>query len=267
MLQYFIYAFRSGYRSRSFLVVFALGAALIATAFLASQFSPRQPQTVALDFGLSGLRFCLVLLAVFWVQEFLGKEIERKTVLFSLTYPTSRAAFLCGRYGGILALNAVAALSLALFLWLVVLMVGKGYDQEFPVALGLPYWTAVAGLWLDAAVVAAFALWVGAVSTVPMMPVALGAAFAIAGKSLGPALDYLARGADGQDQLVAAYNPVLHALQWILPDLSRLDWRAWPMYGGLAAPSEILWGTVMGLAYAAILVAFAILALRRREFI
>lgn len=267
MLQFFIYAFRSGYRSRSFLVVFALGAALIATAFLASQFSPRQPQTVALDVGLSGLRFCLILLALFWGQEFLGKEIERKTVLFSLTYPASRADFILGRYFGILALNALAALALALFLWLIVLGVGKGYDQEFPVHLGLPYWITVLGLWLDAAVVAGFALWVGALSTVSMMPVAMGAAFAIAGKSLGPALDYLAHGADGQTQLVATHAPLLKALQWILPDLSRLDWRAWPMYGAATAPTEILWGSAMGVAYAAIMVSFAIRALGKREFI
>jgi hypothetical protein len=47
-------------------------------AYLSASFSPRQPQTVALDVGLSGLRFSLVLFALFWVQELVGREIESR---------------------------------------------------------------------------------------------------------------------------------------------------------------------------------------------
>jgi hypothetical protein len=72
-------------------------------------------------------------------------------------------------------------------------MVGGGYSQEFPPALGLPFWSTVAGLALDAAVVAAFALCIAALSTVSVLPLALGAAFAVAGKALGATIDYLAR--------------------------------------------------------------------------
>ncbi|MBK7415056.1 MAG: hypothetical protein IPJ38_08040 [Dechloromonas sp.] len=55
----------------------------------------------------------------------------------------------------ILALNALAAALLGFLLLLVVLLGGGAYDQEFPVALGLPFWITVAGFWLDAAVIGA----------------------------------------------------------------------------------------------------------------
>jgi hypothetical protein len=51
---------------------------LIGIAYLSGYFSPRQPQTVALDVGFSGIRFSLVLLNLFWVQELVAREIDRR---------------------------------------------------------------------------------------------------------------------------------------------------------------------------------------------
>jgi Cu-processing system permease protein len=71
-------AWRAGLRSRSIQGVLVLGILLMGVAYLSASFSPRQPQTVALDVGLSGLRFSLVLFALFWVQELVGREIESR---------------------------------------------------------------------------------------------------------------------------------------------------------------------------------------------
>ena len=54
--------------------ILVLGVLLVGVAFLSASFSPRQPKTVALDVGLSGMRFSLVLFALFWVQELIGRE-------------------------------------------------------------------------------------------------------------------------------------------------------------------------------------------------
>lgn len=264
MIEFFRSAWRAGLRSQSFQAVLALGCILMFFAFLAADFSPRQPKTIALDVGFTGLRLSLVLLSIFWVQEFVGKEIERRLVFFSLTYPVSRAEYLLGRYFAVLALSGLAALLLALLLLLVVLVGGGQYDQEFPVALGFPFWITVAGIWLDAAVVGAFAMFIASLSTVTALPLVLGIAFAIAGKGLGPALDYLAKGED--EALSATYAPIVNNIQWLLPDLSRLDWRPWPMYSLDAAPVELVWAVVMAVGYIVTLLVLAIHLLERREF-
>jgi ABC-type transport system involved in multi-copper enzyme maturation permease subunit len=150
-------------------------------------------------------------------------------------------------------------------LWLVVLLLGKGYEQGFPVVLGAPYWSTVAGLWVDAAVVAAFALWVATFSTVPMLPLALGLAFAVAGKSLGAVAEYLAKGAEG-DQALMRFAPIIDAIQWVLPDLSRLDFRAWPMYDLAPASQAVGLGLLMAASYVALLVTLAVLTFTRRDF-
>lgn len=265
MISFFTSAWRAGLRSRSIQGILILGALLVGVAYLSASFSPRQPRTVALDVGLSGLRITLILFALFWVQELVGREIERRTVLFSLTYPLARGNYILGRYLGVAGLLALAALLVGMLLWLAVLTTGGDYEQGFVIAAGLPYWATVFGLWVDAAVVAAFALWLSTFSTVPMLPLALGLAFAVGGKSLGAVADYLARGADGDIELMR-FAPFINAIQWVLPDLSRLDWRAWPMYG-LAPGATAMWlALALAASYAMLLLVLAVISFSRREF-
>lgn len=262
---YVISVWRAGFRSRGVHAVLILGLLLMSIAYLSASFSPRQPQTVALDTGFSALRIALVLLALVWVQELIGKEIDRRTVLFSLTYPASRGAYIVGRYIGILGLLALATVLLAMLLWLVVLNAGGAYDQGFPVALGTPFWITVLGLWFDAAVVTAFSLLIASLSTVPMLPLMLGAAFAVGGKSLGAVAEYLAQGADG-DKDVRRLTPVIDFIEKILPDLSRLDWRAWPMYGAAPESEALMIAVVMAASYSVLMLSLAVVFFSRREF-
>lgn len=265
MWSYTLSAWRAGLRSRSIQAVLVLGILLVGVAYLSAAFSPRQPKTVALDVGLSGLRFSLILFALFWIQELIGREIERRTVLFALTYPVPRGHYMIGRYLGVVGLTALAALLLGMLLWVVILNAGGPYEQAFALAPGGPYWLTIFGLWVDAMVVAAFALWIASLSTVPMLPLALGLAFAVGGKSLGAVAEYLAQGADG-DAAIMRLAPVVDAIQWFLPDLSRLDWRAWPMYGVATDAATIGFALLMAASYAALLVMLAVITFTRREF-
>jgi Cu-processing system permease protein len=265
MYAFFVSGLRSGLRGRSFQAVFMLGLALVGVAYLSGNFSPRQPQTVALDVGLSGMRFTLVLLALFWIQELLARELDRKTILFSLAYPVSRAAFLLGRFLSVAALIALAALVLALALQVAVLMTGGLYAQEFSVDMGLAYWVTILGLVLDVVVVAAFGMCIASVATTAIMPLAMGGAFAIGGKALGATFDYLATGADGDVQMTSVFGPLIRSIRWLVPDLSRLDWRDWALY---SLPPDVLslgWALVMALCYAALCLTLAVILFSRRE--
>lgn len=266
MFYHWLSGIRSGFRGRSFHAVFLLGIFLIFVAYLSGSFSPRQPRTVALDVGLSAIRFTLVLLSLFWIQELIAKEIERKSVLFSLTYPVSRDHYLLGRFFSVVSLAALAALVLLPCLVIVVVAAGLHYDQEHAVVLGWPLVATIAGLLLDVATVSAFALWVATVSTVQVMPLATGLAFAVAGKALGLTLDYIAAGADGDPRILATYGPLADAIKWVLPDLSRLDWRNWPMYGVAPEGQTMLAAVLMALSYSGLLLFLAIRGFRRREF-
>lgn len=266
MTQFFLSSWRSGFRGRSFYGVFFLGVALVGVAYLSASFSPRQPQTVALDVGFSGFRLALSLFAIVLVQELVGREIDRRTVVLTLAYPASRSTYVFGRYLGVLALVAVAAIVLGMLLWIAVFVASPNYEQQFPVLMGWPFWAAVIGIWLDVAVIAAFTLWISTVSTVAMLPLALGVVFAIASRALGSVFDYISKGADGQDVLVARAGPVLDLARWLVPDLSRLDWRIWPMYGTPPDAEAMALGILAAVSYAGLMMGLAVQAFSRREF-
>lgn len=266
MREFIVSGLRAGIRGRSVQIVFILGLALVAVAYLAASFSPRHPRTVALDVGFSGARFTLILLSLFWVQDLVTREIDRKIILQSLSFPVSRAAFLFGRYFAVFGLICLAAGILALCLLSAVVLSSPNYDQEFRVGLGLPYWIVIGGLVLDVGVVAAVALATATVSTVPVLPLLVGAGFAIAGKALGAAVDYLARGADGDPSFVEAWGGRVDFVRWLIPDLSRLDWRDWPLYGAVPSSSVLVWSILMAAAYVAIALALAWRVLESREF-
>jgi ABC-type transport system involved in multi-copper enzyme maturation permease subunit len=265
MLSLFLSSLRAGLRSRAIHGVLVVAVLLVGVAYLAASFSPRQPQTVALDVGYSGLRISLVLFALFWVEQLIAREIGSKGILLTLTYPVPRAWYLLARFAAILCLLALSALLVGLVLWVVALFGNQGYEQDFRVQLGWPYWLTVFGLWCDVAVVTAFAVLIACLATVPMLPLALGIAFAIGGKTLGAVLDYLAQGADG-DESVLKMRPILDAIQWVLPDLSRFDWRVWPLYSLEPSIDALIWPLVMGAAYIVIMLTFAVYSFSRREF-
>jgi len=266
MWSFCLSSLRSGLRSRAFLLILVLGVLLVGVAYLAAAFSPRQPRTVTIDVGFSGIRFSLVLFAVFWIQELVGREVERRTVLYALAYPVSRAAYVVGRFLGVVILLALATSMLGGMLWVAAGYAGGQYVQGQTGNLGGPYWLGLAGLWLDSVVVATFALWIATLSTIPMLPIALGAFFAVAGKTLGAALDYLERGADGDQDIMSRFGPLLQWIQSVLPDLSRLDWRIWSMYGVPPADGAVLYGLLLGFGYTVFLLALAVITFSRREF-
>jgi Cu-processing system permease protein len=266
MRQFFIATWRAGIRSRGFHAALLLGLLLVAAAYLGAAFSPRQPKTVSLDLGLSGLRLVLVIMALLWVQELVATEMDRGRAGFFLAYPVPRESILLGRFFGVLTMLAATTLALGLLLLATVLGVQPNYAQQFPVSLGLPYWGSLVGVWLDVAVVTAFAFLVASFATIPMLPLATGVCFAIAGRGLGPVLDYLSSGAEGDRDLVATFGPLLANIRWVLPDLSRLDWRISSLYGIEIPLSSIVWSVGMALGYIVLSLTLAAFLYRRRQF-
>lgn len=266
MKQFFVATWRSGFRGRGFYALLVLSLLLVSGAYLSGISSPRQPKTVVLDVGFSGLRFSLILFALLWVQELVGREIERRTVILTFAYPVKKISYVLGRFAGVASLLLAATAVFGSLLWLVVLISGVDYPGAQPPALGFPYWLALLGIWLDAMVVAAFVMALSAIATVTALPIAIGAAFAVGAKMLGPVVDYLNRGADGLEHLTRNYGPIVNAARYVLPDLSRLDWRDWPMYGTAPGFENALLALAMAAGYLGVMLFLAARFLSRREF-
>lgn len=238
----------------------------MAFSWLSSQFSPRQPATVALDVGLSFIRIAVPLISLLQIQELLAREIDRRQILTSLTYPRARSSFLMARYAAVVVLASAMTAILAAVLAAIVSWVGASYSQATPVALGIPYVVTVIGVLLDFAVVIAFAAALATVATTPNLVFLGGIGFMIAARSVSTIVKLLEREKD----LVtgtAYYHQGLQGVQWMIPDLGALDVRAVALYGKWELLPQSAWALVlMALGYVAALLIIASLRFERRQF-
>lgn len=257
---------RAGVRGQGFRILVVVTVLLLGAALLAGNFSGRQPLTVSLDVGLSGMRFVLLLMALVWVQDLFARDIERKTIYFVLAYPITRSSFVFSRFLAIAVLSGTGTVVVGGALWLLLYFLGSSHPQLRPPALDLSYVLVLLGIWLDVLVVTAFAFLLASVSTTPYLPLVLGFAFALAARGLGPTLDFLRNGERSDPLHASLFGPVLeYSFVWF-PDLSRLDWRPLALYGLPVDSWSLALAALNAVAYITLLLVLAAQVFSRRNF-
>lgn len=258
-------AWLSGWRSNSFRLLSMLCVAMLAMAFFAAAFSLRQPLVVAMDVGITGMRLAILLLALFWVQELFSQDITHRTVFLMLAYPISRAEYVLGRFFGIAGLVAFALLFYGILLLGVVKLSGWGYSDSSAPVYGLSYGVMLLGIYLDILVLLAFALCISAFSETPFLPLSVTFFFALVARSYDAVVSYLKASGEASEALRQHFVPVFDALGWVLPNLSRLDWRDAVLYGQYPPPAQMMAASAMAVLFIALMLLFACLQFKRRQ--
>lgn len=256
-------------RSRLASIALWVIATLVASVFLAAQFSARQPATVALDVGISVIRLTLPLLAILLAQELFTREFERKLYLSSFTYPRPRHQWLLGRVAATLLLGVGLLLLMGLLLALLTMAIGHSYAQTTPVALGLPYLATLAFIAVDLLVTIAIATLLAISATTPSFVLLGTVGFVVIARSYTPIIELLRSNPYVVDKLAdpRLYQDSLGLLAFALPDLGRLDVRMVALYDRMAfLPAD--WPLLLAatLAYVAALLGLAVWVLDKREF-
>jgi len=239
---------------------------LVLTAYLAAQFSGRQPATVAMDTGLSVIRLFLPLVLVLITQELLSRELDRRYFLNTLSYPQPRRSMLLGRFMTIASLTLGLLLMLGSALALIVWLIGQGYAQGTPVALSLHYLVTISFIALDLLLLAALAVLLAVVASTPSFVLIGTFGFMLVARSFGAIVELLTRNAtvvsDGE-----TYRSGIGLLSFLLPDLGALDVRMVTLYGRMdLLPTDWPWVVLSSLTYTAGLLALAVWALQRKRF-
>lgn len=235
-------------------------------ALMAAQFSGRQPATVALDVGLSVMRLLLPLVLVLMTQELLSREFDRRYFLNSLTYPRPRYKLLLGRFLAVAALTLGLLLAMALLLALLVGLVGQGYVQATPVALGHPYLIAVGFVGVDLLLLIALACLLAVVASTPSFVLIGTFGFLLVARSFAAIIELLTRDASLVGD-AESYRAGMGLLGYLLPDLGALDVRMITLYGAMEfLPVDWPWLLLSSMAYIVTLLALAIWALQRKRF-
>lgn len=219
-----------------------------------------------MDLGVSVIRLLLPLVLILMTQELLSREFDRRYFLNTLSYPHPRYRLLLGRFAAVtmltLGLLVVLSGALALLVWLI----GKGYSQSTPVALGLHYVVTIVFIGVDLLVLTAVATLLAVVASTPSFVLVGTFGFMLVARSFGAIVELLTRNAtvvsDGE-----TYRSGIGALSYLLPDLGALDVRMVTLYGRMdLLPADWPWLVLSSLAYTAGLLALAVWALQRKRF-
>ena len=239
---------------------------LVLTAVLASQFSGRQPATVALDIGLSVMRLLLPLVLVLMTQELLSREFDRRYFLSSLAYPRPRHNLLLGRFLAVAALTLGLLLVMALLLAFLVGVIGQGYSQGTSVALDWHYFVTIGFLGVDLLLLTALACLLAVIASTPSFVLIGTFGFMLTARSFAAIVELLGRDASVVGD-AESYRAGVGLLGYLLPDLGALDVRMVALYGKMdLLPVDWPWLLLGNLAYAVALLALAAWALQRKRF-
>jgi len=242
---------------------------LVVTVLLVTQFSARQPATVALDVGISVIRITLPLLSILLIQALISNELDRKLYLNSFTYPRPRVYWLLGRVFAIILIGIGLLTVMGLVLALLSLYAGGTYEQATPISLGIPYITTLAFTAADLLVVVSIGSLFAVTASTPSFVLIGTMGFVVIARSYTPIIELLR----SNPYVVSSfsdphlYQDSLGMLAFILPDLGRLDIRMLALYDKPAfLPEDWVILIVATIAYAVALLSISTWVLNKREF-
>jgi len=242
---------RDAVRNRVLYILVFFAVLMIGTSVMLATLSYVERERILQDVGFSAIRFFGAAIAIFMGVGLIQREVERRTVYTILSKPVTRAAFLAGKYLGLVAtLWLQLAIMVAAFV-LVSLAAGAPLGTGHAIALGL--------VALELAVVVAFATLFSSFAT-PFLAACYSVGLYLVGHLTR---DLRGLGAASDSATVQQVTVWIHRL---FPDLSALN-RGIEAVHGLPIPlPEVGFALLMGVAWCLGFLLVAVMVFERRDF-
>lgn len=242
--------FRQTVRQRLFYNVAVFGVGMVLLSMVVGALTFGYPDRVVRSIGLSGVSLALNAIALLISAGLVHQEIDRKTLFVVLARPVRRWQYVLGRYLGLVfALAATLAGLSAVFFLALTLAAGEPLSTDF-MALGV-------GL-IEAAIIGAIGVVLSCFST-PMLSAGIGIGVWIAGATTDDFMRLAEKAGDPAAKAVAT------AAYYVLPALSRFNFRDEAIYQTPIALADVSASALYGVCYAMALVVAAGMILSRRE--
>ncbi|MGB0562653.1 MAG: ABC transporter permease [Spirulinaceae cyanobacterium] len=244
--------FRETIRDRILYAVGVYGLLLVLAIRILPEVAASLEDPMLADLGLGAMGLLGAIAAIFVGTTLVSKEIEQRTLLVLLPKPLSRAELILGKHLGLWAVVGVMILA----------MTGiYGLALALAKAPLLTASTLVAALylWLELAVLIAVALFFGSFTQGALATLLSFGVYGIG--HLNTDWVELARLSESP-----GLKRLLHGLYFLLPDLSRLNWRNDAVYGLLPSGGELAVDALYALSYTVFLLVLAMVIFARRQF-
>ncbi|WNG63039.1 ABC transporter permease subunit [Archangium gephyra] len=243
--------FREARRNRVTLLVAIFALAMLMSTTLVLEITVGTFDRVITDVGLGAMSLMLVLLAIFLSSGLISREIERRTIFLMVSKPLSRGAFLVGRLAGnMLTVTVLQLLMAALFFAMM-------FFYQSPISPA--HLAAVGMLWFELWVLSAVGFLMSSFSS-QMVSAFVTVSVYFAGHLSSDIYSLASKSQSGAIQALGK------AVYYVLPDLSRFNYRPHATYYAPITSSELLSAATYGMAFTGVLVALAVVLFNRRDF-
>lgn len=242
--------FREQWKNRFFQLVILFGGIIIYAALLLGAMAVEQEQRVLMNFGLGLIDFVGLAAVVFGCASAILLDMETKTIYLILSRPVPRAAYLAGKYAGIMLTVAAAIAAMGALHYALLLL--KGFNP------GWSYCGYLFAAWLKTLIIGGLTILVSLISTSLLSAVVIAVIFWTLGHFLAE-VRFLAT------KLGGAAGAFLKPFLYIVPNMSLFA-----LQDINAAPESAFagWPALCGYAalYSLVCVFLAFALFRRKEF-
>ena len=242
--------FREAVRDRVLFLVVGFGVALLFLAKLLAPIAMGEGDRITVDLGLSALGILGVVIVALVGTGLVHKELERRTIHVVLSRPVGRASYLVGKWAGLAGTMAAAVFAMG-----AILVVVAGVMQG-PNAIG-PVTQAVFLIALANAVLAALAVLFSSLST-PILSVVYTLGLYATGWWSSDLRDFA-------KQMPGLLGGVVRTASYLVPNLDLFNLRPQVAHMETAPTLQLALAIGYAAAYAAAVLALAVVAFEKRE--
>ncbi len=239
-------------RDKILYILLLFSVVLIGMGLLLSQLSVNQNLRLTADFGLSCILISSCIITIFIGSTLVYREIEKKTILFLMSYPIGRTQFLLGKFLGFAKILVVILFGLGTMLFLILYV--TGWDDY------APFLFAIFGIFLEMLILLGFTIFLSTVMR-PMLVVIC---------SIG--LFLIGHGMDGL--YVIAHNgqniflqKISNTLVHVLPNFENMNWMNLVVYGERVSASKIFFASAYSVGWILFFLTLSVILFRRRDFV
>lgn len=232
------------------LIFFAIG--LLALSILLSQLSIHENLRLTIDFGFSGIFLAIVAMTLFIGSTLVFREIDKKTILFLMSYPLSRSQFIVGKFLGFTSMLVTLMFGLGIALATLLFVIQWEATAAFLIAFY--------GIFLEILLLLSITLFFGVIIR-PILVVGCTIGLFLIGHGMNGFAEIVAR---GQNEFLKTLSQIL---KWSLPNLENMNWMNQVVYAEIVPGRTMLFASVYTLGWVIFFLSLAIVLFRRRDFV
>ena len=258
--------FKEGTRNRSFYGISLLALLLMGASFFISGMVIRDVGKVAVDMALSTVSFAGLLLVLFVGIDLMAKDLDKRTIYMVLARPISRQQYIVGKLLGISLLVVGTVFLLSIFAAISISAIKWANPDYFPrFSWGLVF-LAEAFIAVSLILLSAMSFLFASVSSTSFLTLILTIMSYIIGHSLS-SVKALVEAPQAAGITVSPLTvKLVQAAYFLFPNLSLFDIKMQAAHGLSLPMTYIIWTLCYGIVYICLVILFAALLFRKKEF-